>query len=90
MMTRDEHKLLIMMFARQTEMLKTVIELLKSRGLTDGEDLTAFQYLAQQQSEQIYRATVKEYREFAARIGVPSFFGELPETPEDPSPGSTG
>jgi hypothetical protein len=41
-MTPQEHKLMVTMFTKQLQQLKVVIEILKSRGLLEGDDAMAY------------------------------------------------
>jgi hypothetical protein len=43
-MTQAEHALILGMFVKQAQISKTIIEILKSRGIVSGDDLPAFEY----------------------------------------------
>jgi len=69
-MTPEEHQLMITMWAKQYQQLKVVVEILKSRGLLEGDDPLAFATLVHsdvaanrallQESATIYLQTAKE------------------------------
>lgn len=73
-MTPKEHSLMIFMFARQTMLIKSLVEMMKSRGVLEDDDWVAFdafvrnQEVAQQ--SKVSDAVAKQYQEFAQALGV--------------------
>ena len=43
-MTKAEHKLMLLMFAKQTQHIKTLLQILESKGILEGDDAAAFNY----------------------------------------------
>jgi hypothetical protein len=68
--TPEEHKLMITMWAKQYQQLKVVVEILKSRGLLEGDDPMAFATIVHsdaaankallQESAELYLQTAKD------------------------------
>ena len=72
-MNDKEHDLMIAMFAKQAEMMMAILQLLRSRGLNEGDDFAAFQTLVRDQerrTHELLRHTARQYVEFADRSGV--------------------
>jgi ACT domain-containing protein len=72
-MTADEHTLMAHMFIRQTMLIKSVVEILKSRDLLHGDDLSAFESLVRQtelSDKEIFHAVVAQYTAFATELGL--------------------
>ena len=72
-MTRQEHSLIIAMFARERMYLKSVLDLLKSRNIIEGDDLPAFFSSVRFDSEKmadLIHATKTEYAQMAAMMGI--------------------
>jgi hypothetical protein len=87
-MTDNEHRLMVMMFAKQTELLMAILELLRSRGLNDGDDFVAFQNLVREQEEQsrhVFLSTAQQYTEFARLLGL-AVLGAPGRTDPPPTP----
>jgi hypothetical protein len=57
-MTKEEHTLMIMMFARMNEGLGAIRDILRSRGIISGDDLKAFRHA-------VYDDAVKIHEYFA-------------------------
>lgn len=78
-MTRDEHTLIAHMFIRQTMLIKSLVEILKSRGLLERGDLEAFDALVRQtelSDKEIFHAVIDQYKSFARGLGLQ---GDLPQ-----------
>ena len=70
-MTEDEHRLIVSMFVQQSIRFKALLEILKSRGLLEGDDFAAFEDLTQKQvGDEMLRATIDQYTEFAKDFGL--------------------
>jgi len=72
-MTNAEHSLMIAMFVKQAQLIKTLIEVLKSRGLVSGDDLQAFEFRVNTDSpsnKQLLLQTTSLYLEAAKAVGV--------------------
>lgn len=72
-MTPDEHKLMILVFARQLQMGKTFIEILKSRGVLEQGDSEAFAsivYRDASSNTDLALDAAKQYLHFAKMLGV--------------------
>jgi hypothetical protein len=77
-MTANEHKLMVFMFTRQTMLLKSFAEILRSRGVVEQGDIEAFEALVRQQEivdHELFHAVVDQYSAFARDLGLQ---GDLP------------
>jgi hypothetical protein len=72
--TKQEHDLMLTLFATQMQMCGTILELLQSRGVAEPGDLEAFSALALEQTMQHAGKFLTTYSLAAQRCGV-----ELPE-----------
>jgi hypothetical protein len=74
-MTKDEHKLMVWMFTRQTMLIEALVELLKSRGIVESSDVEAFEALVFER-ETLDRAILEsvgsQYTKFAQLLGIPA------------------
>jgi hypothetical protein len=83
-MTPQEHELIARMFARQMEYTKTLIEIIRSRGIAQDDDYKAFVSLVREggpYSERALRASKAEYRKTATDIGLKVSFPKLSRAP---------
>jgi hypothetical protein len=81
-MTDKEHALVIMMFTRQTMYIQMLIDMLKSNGIIQGEDVPAFDFAVCNDPDSVdalHRVNI-QYRAFANRLGL-----ELPKFPPSPA-----
>ena len=72
-MTKEEHLLLIAMFARINESIGTITDVLKSREILTGDDPKAFSYAAHVDDRKVLSCaaeTRKDYLAFANQLGV--------------------
>jgi hypothetical protein len=72
-MTDKEHQLMVHMFAKQTELLASIIEMLKSREVIDSSDFLAYQHLTHSQelaARDLLVATIDQYTAFATALGL--------------------
>jgi hypothetical protein len=90
-MTPDEHKLIITMFAKQYQQLKVVIEILKSRGLLEGDDAMAFATVVHSDADSnalVFQQAAALYLEAATHLGIDTGLGKSrnprpsPDTPQ--------
>jgi hypothetical protein len=72
-MTSKEHTLIVHMFARQTILIKSILEMLKSRDVLEDDDVAAFEALVREtehQDREILHATVNQYTKYAEGLGL--------------------
>jgi transcription initiation factor TFIIIB Brf1 subunit/transcription initiation factor TFIIB len=77
-MTENEHRLMVFMFTRQTMLFRSLVELLKSRGVLESDDVAAFESLVVAQetsSRETLVSVVDQYSRFARELGLQ---GSLP------------
>ncbi|MGA7381835.1 MAG: hypothetical protein WBX03_13380 [Terriglobales bacterium] len=73
MMTPEEHSLVIAILARQFQQGKTFIEILKSRGILEGDDPLAFAstvYLDPASNSALWQQAKEDYLQLAKMLGV--------------------
>ena len=82
MMTDKEHALMMMMFTRQDQFIKMLIDVLKSRDIIQADDIPAFDFAVRidPASVESFLRTDKQYRAFANQLGL-----ELPKLPPSPA-----
>lgn len=72
-MTSEEHRLLIWVLVRQLQNTKTLIEILESRGILQGDDATAFAstvFLDEASNSALHQQAKAEYLQIAKLLGV--------------------
>jgi hypothetical protein len=72
-MNGREHGLMIGMLARQASLIKTLVEILETRGVLDYPDVKAFTLYANQdpvEQEVMFEQMTRYYVEAARRIGL--------------------
>lgn len=72
-MTKQEHELMILMFARLNERIGVVIDALKSREVVTADDVPAFSHAARMDDQKMHlyvELARRDYIEFAALCGV--------------------
>jgi len=72
-MTPKEHTLVISMLTRQAMLIKTLVEVLKSRGVAENDDFPAFDELVRREevaSGDVAEAVAKQYQAFAKALSV--------------------
>lgn len=72
-MTRKEHTLMVHMFTRQTMLISSIVEVLKSRNFFEPDDIEAFEALVRQrenENQEIFHAVVNQYTVFAPGLGL--------------------
>jgi len=72
-MTNAEHSLMIAMFVKHQMFIKTLIEILESRGLVSGDDLRAFEFRVNADApgrSELFDYMTKLYVDVAKRMGV--------------------
>jgi hypothetical protein len=77
-MTADEHKLVVYMFTRQMVIIRSLIEILESRGIMKLDDYAAFEALIwenEQKDRTNFFAVQSQYAEYAKLLGLD---GDLP------------
>ena len=77
-MTDKEHALIIMMFTRQTQYIQMLLEMLKSNGIIQGDDIPAFDSVVINDPDSVaalHRVT-GQYQKFAKELHL-----ELPKFP---------
>lgn len=73
-MTKEEHQLLLMMFARQMEYITVLENVLKREGLIQSDDLPAFEaaVLSDLPARALtFQNAVEQYKKFADEVGIP-------------------
>jgi len=71
--TRKEHTLMVHMFTRQTMLISSIVEVLKSRNFFEPDDIEAFEALVRQrenENQEIFHAVVNQYTVFAQGLGL--------------------
>jgi len=72
-MTIEEHRLMIFMFAKQTELLLSVVQMLESREIIAEGDFVAYQNLVrakQLEARNVLSQTISQYHDFAEKLGI--------------------
>jgi hypothetical protein len=72
-MTPEEHQLITIMLAKQFQYTEMLIRILQSRGIVEGDDLSAFLSLVradQRHSVPLLQAMKGDYRKVAKEIGL--------------------
>jgi len=72
-MTKEEHVLIVHMFARQSLTIKTLIEILKARNVIDDEDVSAFEasiFAEQDAMRNMVLSMASQYYSFAKALGL--------------------
>ena len=72
-MTRKEHELIVLMFARLYESIGIIEETLKSRGIWTGDDPTAFSHAVHADDRKLLHYAERartDYVDFANQLGV--------------------
>jgi hypothetical protein len=73
-MTENEHQLIIRMFAEQTRMLSTLLDVLVDRGVIQKDDLDAYDALQAETEPALAKGIGRDvdriYREYAKAFGV--------------------
>ena len=72
-MTTNEHYLVITVLARQYQYVKTLIQILKSRGVLETDDFRAFQSLVvldEASNDALLHRATEEYLTLAQNLGV--------------------
>ena len=72
-MTKEEHKLMILLFAKQMQFLKTLLNMLKSRGLISDDDPRFFEYATALDAESnaaLYADALAAYVKAAKGLGI--------------------
>jgi len=80
-MTLEEHEMLMLIFAKQAQMISALVELLKSRGIVEDDDMAAFHSLVSADapaSEELLHRTAQFYLKMAAasQVNLPPKTGE--------------
>ena len=73
-MTQQEHILIVGLFAKQLQTIKTLVTLLESRGVLEGDDLNAFHAWTASDakiSDDLIDHAEKIYRAIAEPLGIP-------------------
>jgi len=81
-MTRQEHMLMITMFARHDRLIRTLVEILESRDILNPDDMKAYEALIFQSERvdaSLLRMTANVYRKVALESGTGNG-SELPNT----------
>jgi hypothetical protein len=72
-MTSEEHKLIVLMFARVNEALGMISDTLKSRELWTGDDQRAFPHAVHADDSKLVRFVLdatRDYQRLASQLGV--------------------
>jgi hypothetical protein len=79
-MTPQEHIFMLSMHAMQSAKFNTLVEILKTRGLLDDDDLQAFSHAAQETQEhrEWFLNSWNAYLAIAKGLGVPTGLQDAP------------
>jgi len=83
-MTKEEHELMVLMFARWAQAMMTISDALKRDGIWTGDDEKAFRAAAQFDDRKILECAalaLTEYLKCAAQAGVRTGLDESPKLP---------
>ena len=72
-MTDKEHLLVVSLLTRQAQFTKVLINILKSKGIMEGDDAAAYQQVTaqdQQSNAAIFYDTAMEYLKVAKGLGI--------------------
>ena len=69
-MTKQEHNLVVHMFAKQTQMLLAMLEALKAKGIMTQEEFREYQVLLLSQPQNAMAQTRMQYESYAKMLGV--------------------
>ncbi len=80
-MTDKEHELMIMMFTRQALYIQMLIDLLKNKGIAQGDDIPAFDSVTinDPANVSVFLQMNEQYQKFAQSMSL-----ELPKLPPSP------
>ena len=73
-LTREEHLLLIALFVKQSQNIKILLEILKSRDILTGDDSRAFEFSVLQDmpsNDALFREGKAKYIQLAKGLGIP-------------------
>jgi len=85
-MTKQEHQLMIAMFAKQSQFVKALVDILREKKLITAQNQPAFDFSVQPGStvsSQVYQGTLDSYLQAARAIGL-ALDSSL-ETPSQPT-----
>lgn len=80
-MTRDEHVLMLSLFTKQTQFIKMLLDMLKSRGIVDQSDLPAFEFsvrLDAASNVALFEQAKEKYLALAKGLGIETGLENLP------------
>jgi hypothetical protein len=71
-MTDKEHALMMMMFTRQTQHIKMLVDLLENKGIIQGDDAPAFDSVVRNDpaSVSLFLQVISQYKSFANQLGM--------------------
>jgi hypothetical protein len=72
-MTDNEHKLILFMFTKQLTVMKAMLEALKSKGVFEHDDLTAYEQMVNSQpamTADLLIAATMQYKAYAKLLGI--------------------
>jgi len=84
-MKAEEHQLLIMMFARQSQLIQMLINLLKSKEIIQADDLQAFDFSVRADTDTsaaLLLGMANQYYAFGRELGL-DLPGAKPPSPDE-------
>lgn len=72
-MTKQEHQLMVAMFAKQSQFIKALLDALREKQIITAKNQPAFEFSVQEGSNvdsQVYRGTLDSYLQAARTIGL--------------------
>jgi len=86
-MTKKEHEMMLLMFARTGQIFQILTEMLKSRGIITGDDAKAFSHAIHFDDEKTLKTVLQTWRDYqAAAIQAGVVTGLESEPPSSPKP----
>jgi hypothetical protein len=80
-MTTKEHMLVLALFAKQNQLIKVLVNILKSRGILAGDDAGAFEFsqnVDASSNAAIFAEAKAKYLELAKGLGIETGLEKLP------------
>lgn len=80
-MTKEEHLLMIGVFTKQAQFIKIILEILKSRGIVEHDDMEAFESVVRldlDSNDALFQDAQAAYVRLAKWCGIETGLGETP------------
>lgn len=85
-MTTDEHMMMFMLFFKQRQSIRVLLDMLKSRGVLSGDDESAFAFAHVQDqalNAAIFDEALEAYQTLAEATGIQTGLDKLSKPPEE-------